>query len=488
MRFARIYLVIIGLILLSASGAICQGRTVSADTLPREHWSYDAMAYLAAQGLAVGQTARFYQGDFLLDELEMAERVRDILANSELLSQIQGRNRNLLSRLAQEFREQLILLGVSSEEIDLLQSESNLSAVLTGYVGPLLRFSDGKKSIFGTYEADVLVPFRKHGLITATLSTADREYRENPEAFPKIDKFNARGFGKDWEWEIGKNSLFWGSGYSGSMILSDNPPPFDFARVTKDFNLGGHIGRVQLTQIIAPFEDSDKHFWFLGRRLQKTFSPHFNLGINETVKTGERPRPLVLIMPALYLYQYMFLNDLDQEWNELVSIDASYRTKGGREYYTELIIDDITSPQPFGTVAERPRKTGLLIGAHAPKVDAAGRTSVRAEVIIVDPETYLSTREDFPEVNYLKNGYFIGHPVGNDAEALFLRVTHKPGGGIMLVGEYLAARKKTTGVKERAANFLAIYNVNERLSTSIRWREFLGSPKDRLELTGSYAF
>lgn len=485
MYFRRI-VVLIGLMALAGSSAFCQERIVSADMLPREHWSYDAMAYLAAQGFVPDRNARFFQGDYLLDELEMAREIRRVVAANEEWS---SRELRLLSRLALQFRSQLLYLGVSTADIDaLLQTTADNHIIASGYVRPLLRLSDGDVSILGTYEANALAPFGSRGLVAATLSTADREYRANPEDFPNISKLLIKWLGDNHEWQVGRDYLHWGPGYSGSMTLSDNAPAFDFARFRGDFGFGRRIGRIQITQVVAPFKDGENDFWFLGRRWQKTFSDYFNMGINETVKTGKRPRPTVLVIPSLYWYQHIYLDELDLVWNNLVSLDAAYRTGTGNKFYGELVVDDMTAPSAVGAGFKRPRKAGLMVGAYFPNAVGSGRTSIRVEGIIVDPETYLAARDEFPEIDYFRGGYSIGHPVGSDAEALFLRVTHKATSQLDLVAEYLAARKKSDKTRDHAANLLLVYNQNDRLSTSLRWREFRGSPDERLEFTASYAF
>lgn len=477
------------LVLLFLPGAMCLGRTVSADTLPREHWSYDAMVHLAAQGFGQGVAARFYQGDFLLDELQMARRVQSLITDREAQSRMSSQDLLLLSRLAQEFRNQLLFLGLPLDEIvSLEQLESGGVTTITGYVRSILRLTDDGSSLIGTYKTGLLAPAGRHGLVTATFTNADREYRANPQDYPRLSKLFYKAYGRSYEWEIGRDYLFWGPGYNGSMILSDNAPAFDFVRFQKDFSLGRRIGNIQITQVVSPFEDDGKHFWLLGRRWQKTFSSYFNFGANETVKTGKRPKPAVLIIPAFYWYQDIYLDDVDPEWNELISLDASYRTRAGNEFYGEVVIDDITAPRAISAGGKRPRKAGLLLGGYLPNLTKDGRTSARVELIIVDPETYLATRAEFPEMDYTRRGQFIGHPVGSDAEALFFRVTHRATGKLILAAEYLAARKRTNKERDDAANFLVLYNVDERLSASLRWRDFRGSSDERLEMAASFAF
>ncbi len=288
-----------------------------------------------------------------------------------------------------------------------------------------------------------------------------------------------KGFDENFIWEIARDYCHWGPGYSGSLILSDNSSGFMQARGIKEVELGKPFGRLKITQFLSGIDDEGQHLYLFGRRYERPLSRRWYVGISETAKTSKTPNPLILVLP-FYLYQHLFL-DIDEEFNTLYSADVLFRNPRGQEFYGELLIDDITAPRIFGERFDRPRKTGYLLGLYLPGVFGRRESSFRAEYIFIDPLTYGATRDDFPELAYIHNMDVIGHPIGPNAEAIYLRWEHWLGQKFSTIIQYLNQRQidpatTDTGApmrgKRRVLSAQLAYDISPGTSISLRIAPF----------------
>ena len=448
----------------------------STDHLPLGDWTYDAMMSLAADGLVPGCSARVFQGDRLFSRMEMAEAVASIVCSSKsrdlVFSQVA-----LINHLVSEFKPELMHLDEDvikqwTERSTNIALPTGEEAFLSGYVRGLGIDDTGDGS-------STKVPYRVSGFLNlssntfaiATIADKEEKFFHELRESSTPDKVFLRGVDGNFVWSIGREHLSWGPAYSGSLILSDNVRPFLQARGAKEVDFGKLFGRVKITQFVSSFKDEGQTLYLFGRRYEKRLSDRWHAGISETAKVGTMPNPLILVVP-FYLYQYMFI-DIDEEFNVLCAADVSYRTGGGPEIYGELVIDDVTAPRIFGDRFGRPRKTGYTIGIYIPEVFHGDRPSTfRAEYIFVDRLTYAQTRDDFPELAYTYKGDVIGHPIGRNAKALYLRGEQYLSNRFSVIGEYLNRQQTDPGSPERGQrrvlSLMAAYDIAPDKSIALR--------------------
>jgi hypothetical protein len=308
-------------------------------------------------------------------------------------------------------------------------------------------------------------------------------YNDNREVFfhktaggTDPDKAIVAGFDEGFSWALGREYQNWGESYMGSLILSGNSGGFVQARASKDIDFGKFLGNIKITQSVSEFEDNGQTLYLLARRYERPVSSHLYLGLNETAKTNTTPNPLELIMP-FYLYQHIFVDDVDSETNVLASADLLYRAGNGVEWYGEWLVDDMSSPTIFGRDFTRPQKTGLTLGFYTPKVFAGDRLSTfRAEYSTIDRETYSANRESVPELAYTHNSMIIGSPIGPNATALYLRDELYLSDKFSVITEYLNRQQKESSPpargSERVLSFLASYDIANDKSISLRVAPF----------------
>ena len=82
--------------------------------VPRDHWAYDAVTQLAADGVVEGYGDGTYRGDRNITRYEMAQMVAKAMAKDNLSSS----DRALVDRLAAEFADELNNLGVRVSNLE----------------------------------------------------------------------------------------------------------------------------------------------------------------------------------------------------------------------------------------------------------------------------------------------------------------------------------------------------------------------------------
>ena len=97
------------------TGALVIGATATTfaaanpfEDVPADHWAYDAVAQLAADGVIEGYGDGTYRGDQEITRYEMAQMVARAMAKSG----VNGADKAMIDRLAAEFADELNNLGV----------------------------------------------------------------------------------------------------------------------------------------------------------------------------------------------------------------------------------------------------------------------------------------------------------------------------------------------------------------------------------------
>lgn len=488
-RFALVVIVFI------ASALACFAKvmpTSSQDQVPPENWTYDAMVHLASDGLVPDMPSQRFEGDWIYTREEMAAIVRDTI--NALPDSIHEDDKAIISRLAAEFQPELEYMGAS----DALQKAEPYAAwqkaVPSGYFdGRMVKISSENSGAIGIYRTTGFGLTGKY--ITAQLTLSNRRRQFGSDEFQIPENFFVRGKTPNWEWEVGSDFMWWGPGYSGSMILSNNSPSFPFVQASSDINFGKHVGKIKLSQFASYFTQDGKGVYLIGRQWEKRFSKQFSLSFIETAKTNTSSGLLALAFPSFYLYEHIYLDDVDAKFNSFMGIDIKYRYSPKFETYLDFLADDMLAPSAMRTEPawDIQQKLGFLLGAYWPKAMFKGTTGVRTEIIYVDPLTYTATRDSAPELDYTHDGLIIGHPVGPNSEAVFVRVDRKVAPGYAFAAEYLGRKPvDSDGINPfntSRLSLLGVRDISPRFSFELRY-DALKTPENesRYQLGATYAF
>ena len=486
-RFTLVFLSVL-LIVCAAVSLSAAGKRIipSTDRLPLGDWSYDAMISLASDGLIPGYAARLFQGDRLFNRMEMASVVALITKTSESRT-LSAAQTTLIDDLIQEFTPELLdqdaeFIGRWKDRSANINSPTGGDVLGTGYVKGLgIARSHEDNEFEAPFRLSGFAKLTRRAFAMATIAQKEEKFYHELRHSPTPDKAFVKGFSGNFVWSLGREYLNWGPSYTGSLILSDNSPPFLQARGVREVDLGWFIGRIKITGFGSGFKEGGKQLYLFGRRYEKPISKRWHLGITETVKTNRTPNPAILVLP-FFLYQHIFGgpgSENDRDFNTVYSADLLYQTKSGAQLYGEYLVDDMTQPRIFGKPRyARPDKRGYTLGFYAPQVLPGERLSTfRAEYIQVNRQTFEATRpKDHPELDYKHGGAYIGSAIGPNAKAIYLRGEQYLSDKWSLIGEYLDQRQKDPGEplrpRERSVSLLASYDITPNKSVGLRISSF----------------
>jgi len=227
--------------------------------------------------------------------------------------------------------------------------------------------------------------------------------------------------------QIGRDSMRWGPAYQGSLILSDNPPPFDMLKYSGTVDLsdfGGGYGNLSFTKFFSLLDSLDgQNRYFSGQRLEYKPFDSFILGLSETAIISQdssllfyNPLPFI---PPYYATWWIASMFSPQEVNCNVSVDMELNFHPGIKLYGEWMADDLIF---FPEENPYPSRTGFLAGAYFADPLDTGNTDFRIEYTHINNYVYFPTR---PWQDYLYQGEYIGSPLGPDADQLYLELTHR---------------------------------------------------------------
>lgn len=308
---------------------------------------------------------------------------------------------------------------------------------------------------------------------------------------------------------FGRGDNFWGSGESGGLLLSDNPPPYDYLSMRYD---AGRFFRVSYVsgwlhaypEIYESTETTNsgrirrisaaKHF--SAHRLEIYPAEWVEIGIMEAVVYGERGlEPSYLNPFNLYYSAEHNLGDMD---NVAWGADVEIRPAAGVSLYGELFIDDLKTGE-LGTdfIGNKFAYTGGIKWAEAGRMK---NVDLNLEYSRLDPFVY----SHFYDINVYKNwnsslGYFL--PPNSDRWYLGLEwrpvysfsagmsaefIRHgentneiNAGGDIGVPPE---SNQGTVKFLSGERNDVSVYQLSARwepleaysISGKIRWRDFRG--------------
>jgi hypothetical protein len=234
--------------------------------------------------------------------------------------------------------------------------------------------------------------------------------------------------------EVGRDSLWWGPGYHGALLISNNAFPFDMLKLgsAEPFKLPWifeWLGYFRITSFLTRLEE-DRDFpgtKLFGFRAELSPFPFIDLGISRVTMFNGDGRPGLSFTDFLKIY----FSDPNREEprfdvNELASFDFRLRIPE-----MDPLLPLFRSIDLYGEIGGedeagfRPTKSGYLFGVYMPGFLKDAKTDLRVE--------YANNHvQGFPDVwynhhaytsGYVFRGDIIGHHMGSDADDLFIRIT-----------------------------------------------------------------
>jgi hypothetical protein len=421
--------------------------------VPIVHWSYDDVEKLIGEGLI--------NGDMLttrpVTRLEMA---RNIAEADEKFQQLDSKNiiiAGILERLKKEFHQELGARGA-----------------LDG--GPILDFAKPFEDPYIKYVYAKSKPdienirgdhFNKNSNLRAGFATRAQlfdimafyihpEYPWSSQG-PVQDVKLIEAYGKlqlgKMEIEVGKDSLWWGPGYHGSLLMSNNAEPFTMVKLSTP----GPVALPWIFRGLGPF----KVVWFLTQLeedrpvprpnlsgIRINFKPHpaVEMGLSRTIIFGGEGRPRY----SLGDYWKAFLGGNgsltgNKENDQLAGFDASVLLPvdwllpaKSVKIYTEWAGEDEAGGLPSSWGKLFGAKFFDIFGTGPSASLGAGKTDLDIEYANnhVSGKTDVFYTHGIYLAGYTYNGRVVGHFMGTDSEDLFLRLTHYLSSDVILGLQY----------------------------------------------------
>ena len=246
--------------------------------------------------------------------------------------------------------------------------------------------------------------------------------------------FAAAG-GDWWNFQIGRDRLFWGTGHTGSLTFSDNSPHFDFARLSlfsstvkysvvvnqMPLKLRNRLFTDEMWQKILDDNAIDVNHTTLQRhlylhRLDFRLFNRVSIGIMEGIMVGDAPFELRYLNPIMFFHSLFAWDDFPT-WGpndghmvgSFASLELNWNVTRNFAVYGQFAMNEFALP---GETDGHPNALGWMAGVqYAHSFRNWGSVSF-LEFIYTDP--YLSILSSpfasFIQMDRSGNYYFIGYP------------------------------------------------------------------------------
>jgi hypothetical protein len=443
--------------------------------VPIGHWSYDDIDKLIGEGLIDGAMLTTRP----VTRLEMARNIAEADEKFQLLNSKNNVIAGIIERLKKEFQQELGARG-ALDGGPILDFAKPFEDPYIKYVYAKSKPDtenirgdqfDGRSNVrFGfasraqlfditAFYAHLEYPSSSHD----TSEEVKQIYQHDnvPANFVKSSEDKGlelvEGYGKlslgRFEIEAGKDSMWWGPGYHGSLLMSNNAEPFTMVKLSTP----GPVALPWIFRGLGPF----KVVWFLTQLeedrpvprpnlsgIRINFKPHpaVEMGLSRTIIFGGEGRPRY----SLGDYWKAFLGGNgsltgNKENDQLAGFDASVLLPvdwllpaKSVKIYTEWAGEDEAGGLPSSWGKLFGAKFFDIFGTGPSASLGAGKTDLDIEYANnhVSGKTDVFYTHGIYLAGYTYNGRVVGHFMGTDSEDLFLRLTHYLSSDVILGLQY----------------------------------------------------
>ena len=401
-------------------------------------WVYDALEKIVLAGLA----DQVILNTKPLSRVEAARIVAQAVQKVKLDEGGDYNHRGYLEdqlyRLVEEFGPELAEMGVKTP-LNRGAAGSFYGIKPVDHVQLGVDFASRSKSLVNSFGRRVEKGGNPYGTLDGRLHLGDYfSLYYQPEFLWNQDSYHGRlatGYAKftlwNTEFEAGRDSLWWGPGFRGSMLFSNNALPLDQVRVSaaEPFRLPwllSYLGPVKATLLVGRLEESRDfpRAHVGGYRFNLAPFSFLELGHGRAFQFGGEGRGFrARDFPRILFTQGSDNSNSPLNINNLISWDVTFRIPDVQRYlyftrdlslYLEIGWDD-THHGYF--VPDRP---GGIVGAYFagwlgdPKLDLRLEYAQTSEIMFRHG-TYTS--------GFTHRGSVLSHFVGTDGEELYARVS-----------------------------------------------------------------
>ncbi len=393
--------------------------------IPLTHWSYDAIEALA--------DARLVQSDLLstkpFSRLEMARLLVEARENTDPNAAPDSLHVQLLERLELEF---------AYEREKLSDSGDDSGSFVKPVEDPYVRYVYSDKAL--DYENQQGDRFTRGSNMRAGLAT--RGQFNNRVAFylhPEFEDPSSQdavelieGYGKvalgPVAFEVGKDSMQWGPGQHGGMLMTTHAEPLTLLKISNDqpILLPGFLrllGPMRGVYFVSELESNRTipNAKLAGLRLNFKLTPNFDVGLNRTIMFGGQGNAPIDWKDYLQIF---WPKNAQGEENQLAGFDWAWRLPLPRfvparsmKFYGEWVGEDAGGFHQYAPLF------GLKFVDLFKK---GGNTDLRIEYVRTYMSEYPTTfyNHSIFQSGYTYKGRVIGHHVGTGGRDVYFHLTH----------------------------------------------------------------
>jgi hypothetical protein len=221
------------------------------------------------------------------------------------------------------------------------------------------------------------------------------------------------------QWGLENN--WWGPGWHGALMLSDNSAPKDSLKLCGTY---GPFKFTYLTSVLRDYKPFSRSLrdeytprYMSAHRIEVMLYPGINFAFNEVMLFVDRYE-LRYLNPFI-IFQSMQAQDAKD--NAFLGFDFDINLPPSLEFYGEVMIDDFIQTfeeNPFRVWAS---KYGVLVGGYWADPLGLPDVDLRAEYALVNQYAYTHM---YGITNYTHQGNVIGHWIGTDADDLWISAGH----------------------------------------------------------------
>lgn len=311
-----------------------------------------------------------------------------------------------LNRPFSVFNNEGIDYGEGHNAVVQLQSHARLWNVFSFFIEPAFIYNQQ----FGSGEDESRLAFRLH------------------KGYAKLNIYNI-------ELLAGRDSLWWGPGYHGALLMSNNAHPFDMIKLSNPepvllpwiFSL---LGPVQFNLIFSQLNDQRKgselaNPFLYGLRLGLKPHPFVEIGGSHLVLfggPGRRDMTLREILATLYSNSNRDYEKTDS--NQQFAVDLAITIPDIQKYI--FIADGIRLYGEIGAEDSGypPDTRAYLAGLAIYKPFFLDGSVLRAEYAILSPDRAPAAWYSHGSYPMRYEGRVFGHHAGSDAEDIFIEWSH----------------------------------------------------------------
>jgi len=429
--------------------------------VPIGHWSYGAVEKLTSLGFVRSSMP----GTKPFTRLEMARLTREADSSFEGYLHTNpgaspgGRTeiiRGILERLKTEF----------GAELDELRGTSGVSTYIkpvedmyVRYLGSNNDFTlENDKGQTYSKGSNLRTGFTSHGVIGNHLAWyLNPEYRYSEGRFGGDDQRLSllEGYGKvsfsNLELEAGRDSLWWGQGHHGSLILTDNAKPFDLIKFSnpRPVVLPWVFKYLGLFKFAAFWTRLEKDRYIpdaqlMGLRFDTKPFPFLDIGVSRTIMLGgkgpQAPKGVSELGGRDWIKVLSGRNIAgDLNTNQIAGVDARLHFPF-LDRWTSLLKSLDVWGELYGEdqAGKFPSQNGYVLGMKLGDLLLRGKTDLIFEfasnVIKEHPGTWYN--HSVYRTGYRYEGRVMGHDMDSEGRDLFLRLEHYVTPGLVLGLDY----------------------------------------------------